>query len=383
MAQGRRTALICTVGTSLFDGNLARLSGDAPDAPERREAIRATYEKKRWADLAREMAQVDPTDRFCGAEINTIEEARKKNWLDLRHLTFLVSDTPKGKDSGVLLKKYFEIRKGRDLPDLQAVEYAVVEQLQDTDPKHFRTHGLRNLIRRAGEYIERFGGPECAAIDATGGYKAQIAVAVVLGQVLSIPVMYKHERFPAIIEFPPLPIAFDYTVLGANTALLAAFERGTAFSSDELGGAVDEKLRVLLTEVDGNGTALFELSPLGQIYLTGFRMRNPKPVALDAATDRKAPAFGNDHHYPDGFQAFVTKVWKETPWIRMAHSVPYAKQPAIRRTFDVREENGESMLIGGFTDAHDFGGRFRLRLSDESPNALTWAALHLNDKYGA
>lgn len=75
MAQRRRTALICTVGTSLFDGNLARLSGDAPDAPERREAIRATYEKKRWADLAREMAQIDPTNRFYGAEINTIEEA--------------------------------------------------------------------------------------------------------------------------------------------------------------------------------------------------------------------------------------------------------------------------------------------------------------------
>ena len=147
---------------------------------------------------------------------------------------------------------------------------------------------------------------------------------------------------------------------------------------------MDEKLRVLLTEVDGNGTALFELSPLGQIYLTGFRMRNPKPVALEAATDRKAPTFGKDHHYSDGFQAFVTKVWKETPWIRTAHSVSYAKQRAIRRTgFDVREENGESMLIGTFTDAHDFGARFRLRLSDESPNALTRAALGLNDWYGA
>ena len=76
-------------------------------------------------------------------------------------------------------------------------------------------------------------------------------------------------------------------------------------------------------------------------------------------------------------------MWKETPWIVTAHSVSYAKQHAIRRTgFDVRKENGESMLIGRYYEP-DFRARFRLRLSDESPNALTWAALHLNDNYGA
>lgn len=40
------------------------------------------------------------------------------------------------------------------------------------------------------------------------------------------------------------------------------------------------------------------------------------------------------------------------------------------------------MLIGRYYEP-DFRARFRLRLSDESPNALTWAALHLNDNYGA
>ena len=165
MAQRRRTALICTVGTSLFDGNLARLSGDAPDAPERWEAIRSAYEKKRWADLAREMAQVDPTDRFCSAEINTIEEARKKDWLDLRHLAFLVSDTPKGKDTGALLKKYFEVRKGRDLPDFagrricrgRAVAGHGPEAFQDARlaQPHSPGRGVHRTLRRPGVHRDR------------------------------------------------------------------------------------------------------------------------------------------------------------------------------------------------------------------------------------
>lgn len=47
-------------------------------------------------------------------------------------------------------------------------------------------------------------------IDATGGYKAQIAIAVMFGQALGVDVIYKHESFGNIIDFPPMPVSLDF-----------------------------------------------------------------------------------------------------------------------------------------------------------------------------
>lgn len=134
-------------------------------------------------------------------------------------------------------------------------------------------------------------GPSISLLTQPVGHKAQIAIAVIVGQSLDVPVFYKHEKFSEIIEFPPLPVSFDYDVLARNSDLLIDFERGEAFSEDEL-GELDERLRVLLSEVDVDGKTMYELSPIGQIYLEGFRIRNPKPVNLiDAGRKKKNPHF--------------------------------------------------------------------------------------------
>ncbi|MEN9205727.1 MAG: hypothetical protein Q6K70_07960, partial [Thermostichales cyanobacterium DRC_bins_46] len=95
----QRNTLICTVGTSLFDANLSRPSADRTDAPDNWGAIRRAYNEQNWQALASEMLKLSPTERLCGAEINTIEESRRKNWLSLENLIFLVSDTEKGKNT--------------------------------------------------------------------------------------------------------------------------------------------------------------------------------------------------------------------------------------------------------------------------------------------
>lgn len=373
----QRNTLICTVGTSLFEANLSRLSETTPNAPANWAAIRKAYDEQNWKALASEMLKIPPTERLCGAEINTIEESRRKNWLSLENLIFLVSDTPNGRNTGEFLRLYFAQRSDLKLRNL---ECKVIDNLQDERPADFKVHGLRNLVRAAGEYIQRFGGVDHTAIDATGGYKAQIAIAVIVGQALNIPVFYKHEKFSEIIDFPPLPISFDYEILAKNADLLIDFERGKAFSHEEL-GFVDEKLRVLLTEVLVEEQPVYELSPIGQIYLTGFRIRNPKPVSLTAAVNKKPPSFRDDH-YPIGFKDFVAKVCRENSWIVTANSLPYAGQQSIKGIgFYVRDEGDEKRLIGTFQDKDKFGARFWLHLTDESLAALTWAADQLNQKY--
>lgn len=374
-----RNTLICTVGTSLFDSNLKHLCETTINAPLNWKELRHAYDSEDWSTLANELLKIDPKARICGAEINTIEGIHANKWLELENLFFLVSDTPAGENTGKVLRNYFW---QRDDLRLKNVDYERIEKLQDKNPKDFKVHGLRNLVRKIGDYIQRFGGVERIAIDATGGYKAQIAIAVLLGQSLNIPVYYKHERFPEIIDFPPMPISLDYDILGRNSDILTDFERSRVFTLTEL-EEMEEKLRVFLTEVEIDGEICYELNPIGQVYLTSFRVRYPKPSKLRPATpqERKPPTFRDDH-YPEGFKNFVNQVWQENQWITTCYSLPYSGQKSIKGIgFYIREEESAFKLIGTFQDKNLFGARFQIRLTDEYRETLTWVADQLNRRY--
>ncbi|MCX7948501.1 MAG: hypothetical protein N2509_00160, partial [Treponemataceae bacterium] len=102
-----RQVLICTVGTSLFSGNLERLPFER-DNPPNWENLKRAYQEKNWRALANELASLPPDSRVCGAEINTIHELITKKRIPLRAIHFLVSDTTAGAETGKLLQYYFE-----------------------------------------------------------------------------------------------------------------------------------------------------------------------------------------------------------------------------------------------------------------------------------
>ncbi|MCS7028475.1 MAG: putative CRISPR-associated protein [Bacteroidia bacterium] len=367
------------MGTSLFEGNLKKLSEGNLDLPENWQSIKSEFDKQNWDGLAKELLKVEPSERICGAEINTIEEIKKKKWIELKNIILLVSDTELGKNTGIVLKKYLESRE--DLR-LKHVEFKAVEQLQDQQPKIFKMKGLRNLVKEIGDYVYRYS-HENVAIDATGGYKAQIAIAVLIGQALNLPVYYKHERFSEIIDFPPLPISLDYDILGQNSDILTDFERGKVYTATELKN-FDEKLRVFLNEVEVDNETLFELNPIGQIYLTSFRLRFQKNFTLKSLDDtqRKEPTFASTHHYPTGFKEFVQKVWRENKWIKTCWSLDYSGQRAIKGIgFSVKLYKGKNIILGTYEDRNNFCGKFQVVLSDESNDHLNWAVDELNQKY--
>lgn len=373
-----RNTLICTVGTSLFENNLKNLSENTVGKPNNWQLIKKYYDVKNFDLLAKELLKVDPTSRICGAEINTIEAAKSKKWLNLQNLIFLVSDTDAGRETGKLLKKYYAQRNDLTLKNVEVEE---IKNLQDPEPKKFKTVGLRNLVRVIGFYLDKFGVKNCA-IDATGGYKAQIAIAVLIGQALDIPVYYKHERFNEIIDFPPLPISLDFDLLGRNAHILTFFEKGNDLKLSEIEN-FDEKLRVFLDEIEVDNDYLFTLNAIGQLYLTTFRLRFPKVINLRdlSESERKKPTFRDDH-YPDGFKDFVNKVWKENKWIKTCWSLSYHKQKSISGIeFFIKNEDNENKLIGTYLDHSNFGARFQIILSDECNDSLNWAAEYLNRRY--
>jgi putative CRISPR-associated protein (TIGR02619 family) len=340
------------------------------------------YNNKNWPTLARKFQAINPSDRICGAEINTIEEVILNRKLpNLENIYFLVSDTELGRNTGKFLVSYFEQRK--DLT-LKQIDYLPITELQDTRPKDFKSKGLRNLVREIGILINRAGGPEYVAIDATGGYKAQIAIAVLMGQALNIPIYYKHERFNEIIDFPPLPISLDFDILGENADIFNALEKGIVLEEQTLENTLDQKMRVFLNEVDIDGETLLELNPVGQLYITSYRLRYPYIPTLVHLTDeeRKEPHFRPDH-YPIGFKEYVSKVFQENAFIQTTKTLPYSKNKSIKEIgFKViQRDDDDFKLVGTYVDENQFGARFEIFLSDNSRNAKNWAADSLNQRY--
>lgn len=265
--------MICSVGTSLLKGSLRQLPQNSSRKPDNWQQITGAYQIKNWDALAGALLKVDPGHKICGAEINTIEQIRNYPGVCLENLIFLVSDTPLGNNTGQVLERYFQ---NRNL-GLKTVESHVVRHLQAERPRDFQIFGLRNLVLETARHLHRFKGPDYAALNATGGYKAQSAMTAVIGQVFKMPVFYKQESSFEIIEFPPLPICLDHDIMSRTASLLIDFEHGKAVTAKEL-EHLDDTLRLLLVEVQSDGETCYELNPMGQICLAAFRFRNPNPT---------------------------------------------------------------------------------------------------------
>lgn len=377
-----RSTLIATVGTSLFIGNLDKLRENSFIESSLKDELWTYYNNKNWPKLARKFQVIHPSDRICGAEINTIEELTFNRKLpNLENIYFLVSDTEIGRNTGKFLVSYFEQRKNLKL---KQIDFLPINDLQDTQPKDFKSKGLRNLVREIGILINRAGGPNNVAIDATGGYKAQIAIAVLMGQALNIPIYYKHERFNEIIDFPPLPISLDFDILGDNADIFNDLEKKMVVEEKTLQDKIDPKMRVFLNEVSIDDETLLELNPVGQLYITSYRLRYPYIPTLVPLTDkeRKKPHFRPDH-YPNGFKEFVSKVFQENAFIQTTKTLPYSKNKSIKEIgFKViQRDDKDFKLVGTYADENQFGARFEIFLSDNSRNAKNWAADTLNQRY--
>ena len=276
-----RPILLCTVGTSLFYPNLAGLRktlAEDHDKPDDRKTIAPAlvpaaerladaFAAKDWPLVADVLAEIPANHRSCGAEVNSIASLIEHDFAPANAgIFFFHSDTDDGREIADVLVRLFP--RGND-----PVEAIPVPDLQDKDPKRFRTKGLRNLARLlCGKVRER--SASACAINATGGYKAQIAVAVLLGQALGIPVYYMHERFSEIIAFPPMPVSLDYEVWLRFSGWLSKLEKDFVLRSAIEEDGWDERYESLVdSDRDAAGQEVLSLSATGQIFHETFRER--------------------------------------------------------------------------------------------------------------
>lgn len=339
-----RSTLICTVGTSLFN-NLKYAE----------ESIRQVFEARNWNQLSLLLLEQPNSARLCGAEINSITSICEKKLLAARiRLIFLVSDTEDGKKTGNLLKLYYE--HSCNPVRFETVDVRVLKGLRDDSVKDFKQLGLKNLVREISTEVRNFS-PETIAINATGGYKAQISFAGMIGQALGIPVYYLFEKFSEVIELPPQPIALDLAFWLNNYLLFEQLESSQILEKSQIDDEhKNEYLNSLIDEETIDDITYVSLSAMGLLFNERSRLQFAKQEATllsliprdDTVPERKQISLRDDHG-KDILQAFAEKVCRYPYVKKVINSLPFNPRQTnpIRRTYP----NGVVEFVLTWTDA--------------------------------
>ena len=376
------TTVISTVGTSLFFPNLSTLQPDDPDPARAR--LATAYQAKDWSAVANELAALAPQERLCGAEINSLASLCDKRLMARdANLFFCHSDTDDGRAIGHILQTYFRTPRGGGVspPSHPVVELRQIDDLQDTDPRRFRTRGLRNLAKQICSVVRDFGADQCA-INATGGYKAQIAIAVMMGQAIHVPVFYKHERFDEIIAFPPMPVSLDFEVWLRGSGLLFDLAAATDLvRADDYADDWDERYESLVERVRIDGADFIELSPTGQIFHETFRARfrslRDQVLSPPALSNQKRPPRWEDSGHLRSHPEILATMQRLTDEIpQVLHCATFYFHPDLpaRAGFRLGKEGLEGICSNG-----TFTAKFRVETTAQTPGQTAAMLAVLNE----
>lgn len=389
-----RNTLICTVGTSLFWPNLKTLPtadryndwlkkqppADQPHlSPDTIAALKAAHDRADWLEVALHLSQLPPTLRLCGAEINSIADLLQRGYAAPNAtIVFCHSDTEDGGAIATLLSQYYETLGH---PTAQHR----ITALQDHDPKAFRTDGLRNLVKQISQLLHTHRAEYCA-INATGGYKAQIAIAVLLGQALRVPVYYKHERFSEIIAFPPMPISLDFDLWIAHNGWLTALGRDThgQIPWEPLQEEWSEALEPLVERDTINGQVYVALSPTGQVFYEAFKERLLPGMALQlpppVPPQQKRKPQMSEHNWGNAREAiarYLQQITESCPYVTGCRTFKWNPHLSTVNAFRLRGESLEGTLSNGTWTVW-----FAIDTSGTAPGELQACLLDLNQRIG-
>lgn len=368
-----RNTLICTVGTSLL-GNISRANNELTEA----------FNQQNLQKLALLLLEVNNLELLCGAEINSITRICDQNLLTQhQRLLFLVSDTESGETLGKILKNYYQ--NSRNPIQFAQVEYRSLTGLRDDNVKAFQNQGLKNLVKEISQAAKKYS-PETIAINATGGYKAQISFAGMIGQALGIPVYYLFEKFSEIIQLPPQPIALDLTIWLNYYPIFEKLETEDVIYKSELEMDItaDNRLSGLIDQEPEKDDYLISLSAMGLLFSERCRFEFAKQEKTllslipqdDTLPEKKKIKLSDDHHGNDTLLTFSKKLCQSPYVVEIVNSLPFNphSKTVIRKVHD----NGLIEFILTWTDA---GFGVCIKTTGRNQAETNTIALHLEEKF--
>lgn len=147
----------------------------------------------------------------ASAELNSLNS--RTNFLnrDLKEhfgISLVYTDTREGKFSTTMLRTFLE-RKGFAPLEVKLRNIALPKtpetEEEIKEAQRLANEGLQELQEKITEHVEKLKNNMPALklyFNATGGYKAQVAILYGLGKKLNIPVYYMHEEYKVAIELP-------------------------------------------------------------------------------------------------------------------------------------------------------------------------------------
>lgn len=237
-----RTILV-TTGTSLLSNIKKELKVEEPNE----------------AQLGNFLAHADPA-KAC-AETNSLSRMLE----DGDRLVFLRSQTKEGKLCAEALARHY---RGRG----HEAEVVEVKDLTYKESR-FKMRGLRSLVSELAGLVreERRKGRE-VLLNATGGFKAEIAYATLIGLLFRVPVYYIHEAFQEIISLPSVPVGWDYSIISDHEEFFSWMDEELRTTSE-----VDRKLAWMSRkEREEVGMLLMEeegytfISPVGEALYEAY-----------------------------------------------------------------------------------------------------------------
>lgn len=226
-----------------------------------------------------EFLQRDP--KTASAETNALSRLLEP----YDRAVLLYSQTLDGKRCAELIQAYVNKSHRCEIEEVQGLSYAETSFVQ---------HGLKNFVQALAKHIRdaKRAGLE-PIINATGGFKAEIAYATAVGLVFKTPVCYIHEKFGDIVTLPVTPFGWDSSIFALHQDFFdwVDSEPRSNHEVQSRVAALPEEIKMLLE--DGNdGTTM--LSPLGEAYLSAFRLEKETstiPILLSKKARRDWDGF--------------------------------------------------------------------------------------------
>ena len=183
----------------------------------------------------------------------------------------LSSDTPEGLACATAVAGFLE----HHWIGLQVVT-EVVTGLQVDDAERFRRVGVVEFTRRCLREIRDYhtpisGQPANVILNPTGGYKALVPYAVLIGMLKNIPCRYIFEQSATLLELPPLPVEFRRSTFEAYKPLLEQLERDELLPLDQWQQHVPFEDRSLLEPLIDLLDDHVALSAIGLLFLDEVR----------------------------------------------------------------------------------------------------------------
>lgn len=240
-----------------------------------------------------------------------------------------------------------------------------VEDLCYADTQVFN-RGLRHLVRLLAEEIHMARVQGEVAIAATGGFKAEIAVANLVAALLGAPVYYIYEQFQELIRLEPLPVALapDWLREGPGRALLKRLAAEDCLPRAEVDSFLrsDGRLEMLMeSQVVDNQTYICP-NLLGT--LAAKLLEAPFcewPSATKVAPEKKIQ-LEPGHHRPRGWESIVDHLAR-SPFITR---IRYDSSGGVREGIFEASENLSDLFV---VISGDGVPHLALRVSTTAENA--------------